>query len=175
MTQGPVLTAVTMAVGETLKGEAGASVTFRVHGGVIGRYESRVIGAPVFAVDDDAYVFLSRARDGAWWPVGMSAGVYKVQRGAVAPPVVAGVTTATSGPVARGDVRRRVLTPSEFAGVVRPPVARTKMVSPSTGVLPIADQTAARSSPATPRPATIAPVGRGARPAAVRNAASMRS
>lgn len=116
---GPVFTAVTLVVSESLKGPSAAFVTFTVHGGTIGRYESRVIGAPVLAAGEDVFVFLRRASDGGLWPVGMSAGVYKVQGGAVAAPVVAGVTAPLEGPVLRGDVRRRAVPASDFAGLVR--------------------------------------------------------
>src|SRR6478672_7847428 len=75
---GPVMTAVTVTADEVLKGSAGSSVTFRVHGGEIGRYRYMVIGSPVFAVGDQAYFFLKRTSAGSLWPVGMSAGVYRV-------------------------------------------------------------------------------------------------
>lgn len=115
---GPVMTAVTIATSEVLKGTADTSVTFRVHGGEIGRYRYTVVGAPTFKRGDDAYFFLKRASTGALWPVGMSAGVYRV-RGTVQAPLVANVTATAGAPVQRGDARRKPMAPGEFASLVR--------------------------------------------------------
>ena len=122
---GPVATAVTVTVFEVLKGTADAAVTFRVHGGELGRYRHVMIGAPTFRVGDDAYLFLKRAPDGVLWTVGMGAGVYKISPSAAAgplvvnPPVVAGVTATAGAQVVRGDARRKPMGVSDFAGVVR--------------------------------------------------------
>lgn len=120
---GPVMTAVTIAVSAVLKGSADRAVTFRVHGGEIGRYRYTVIDAPTFRVGDEAYFFLKRTSAGALWPVGMSAGVYRVN-GAVRAPLVAGVTATAGATVQRGDVRRKSMAPGEFEGLVRMLVAR---------------------------------------------------
>lgn len=122
---GPVMTAVTVSVSDVLKGRADRVVTFRVHGGDLGRYRHVTIGSPTFATDDDVYVFLKRAPDGVLWPVGMGAGVYKIsaagpsRRLVVNPPVVAGITATAGAPVVRGDARRSPMAVSDFAGVVR--------------------------------------------------------
>lgn len=118
ITNGPVMTAVTITANEVLKGSAGTSVTFRVHGGEIGRYRYMVIGSPVFVAGDDAYVFLKRSSAGALWPVGMGAGVYRVN-GTVNAPVVPGLTATAGATVQRGDVRRKPMAPREFASLVR--------------------------------------------------------
>lgn len=115
---GPVMTAVTIATGEVIKGTADTSVTFRVHGGEIGRYRYAVIGSPTFAVGDEAYFFLKRTAAGPLWPVGMSAGVYRVA-GAVNAPIVAGVTATAGANVVRGDIRRKPMASGEFASLVR--------------------------------------------------------
>lgn len=115
---GPVMTAVTITADEVLKGTAGASVTFRVHGGELGRYRYTVIGSPTFVVGDEAYVFLKRTSAGALWTVGMSAGVYRVN-GTVTAPIVAGVTATAGASVQRGDVRRKPMAPGEFESLVR--------------------------------------------------------
>jgi hypothetical protein len=115
---GPVMTAVTVTADEVLKGSAAGTVTFRVHGGEIGRYRYRVIGSPVFTVGDQAYFFLKRASSGSLWPVGMSAGVYRVN-GTVNAPIVPGVTATAGANVQRGDVRRKPMQPAEFASLVR--------------------------------------------------------
>ncbi len=129
---GPVMTAVTITADEVLKGSAGTSLTFRVHGGEIGRYRYTVIGSPAFAVGEQAYFFLKRSAAGALWPVGMSAGVYRVKMqapsgamqapsgaGTVNAPVVSGVTATTGANVQRGDVRRKPMAPGEFSSLVR--------------------------------------------------------
>ena len=120
---GPVTTAVTVAVSEVLKGRADRVVTFRAHGGDLGRYRQVIVGAPTFSVGDDAYLFLRRAPDGALWTVGMGAGVYKVAMASgtpvVNPPVVAGITATVGAPVMRGDVRRKPMGVGDFSGIVR--------------------------------------------------------
>lgn len=118
---GPVMTAVTLTVDEVLKGSADRSVTFRVHGGEIGRYRYTVIGSPTFEVGEEAFVFLKRSPDGPLWPVGMSAGVYRVNPAvnAVNAPVVAGLTATAGAQVQRGDARRKPMASSEFGSLVR--------------------------------------------------------
>lgn len=120
---GPVMTAVTVTVTETLKGTTDRAITFRVHGGELGRYRHVMVGSPTFAVGDDAYVFLKRAPDGALWPVGMGAGVYKVSAlsgsAMVSPPVVAGLTATTGARIARGDSRRKPIGVGDFSGIVK--------------------------------------------------------
>jgi hypothetical protein len=120
---GPVMTAVTVAVSDVLKGSAERTVTFRVHGGDLGRYRHVLVGAPTFAVGDDAFVFLKRASSGVLWPVGLGSGVYKVAVASgtlvVNPPVVAGRTATLGAPLVRGDVRRKPMPVSDFAGIVR--------------------------------------------------------
>lgn len=120
---GPVMTAVTIAVSESLKGTAERTVTFRAHGGELGRYRQVLVGAPTFAVGDEAYFFLKRAAAGDLWTVGLGAGVYKISLAAgvpvVNPPMVAGLTATVGEPVVRGDSRRKPMAVSDFTGVVR--------------------------------------------------------
>jgi hypothetical protein len=131
---GPVTTAVTVSVSETLKGTADRAITFRVHGGELGRYRQVMIGEPVFAVGDDVYLFLKRAPDGALWTVGMGAGVYKVSMAAgmpaVMPPPIAGVTATAGAQVIRGDARRKPMRTRDFASLVTLLVANRAVVSP---------------------------------------------
>jgi hypothetical protein len=129
---GPVMTAVTITADEVLKGSAGATVTFRVHGGEIGRYRYTVIGSPVFTLGDQAYFFLKRAPAGSLWPVGMTAGVYRVN-GSVHAPVVAGVTATAGANVQRGDVRRRPMPPAEFTSLVRMLMTPARTAPPVRG------------------------------------------
>ena len=125
---GEVESIVTIAVESVLKGAADACVSMRVPGGTIGRYRTVMTGAPVMRVGDRAVFFLKRGPGNAFWPVGLSQGIYRVTMsgsgGTIAAPVVSGVTTNASGPVVRGDARRKALPVAEFESLVRLVVAR---------------------------------------------------
>lgn len=125
---GEVESVVTIAVESVLKGAADTFVSMRVPGGTIGRYRTVMTGAPVMRVGDRAVFFLKRGPGNAFWPVGLSQGVYRVtMSGAgatIAAPVLAGVTTNPTGPVVRGDARRKALPVAEFESLVRLVVAR---------------------------------------------------
>jgi hypothetical protein len=116
---GEVETAVTIVVDATLKGEPVRVVSMRLPGGLIGRYRSVMVGAPRLSVGDRGVFFLALA----WWPVGLASGVYRITSGAagpeVLPPLMPGATTSTTGPVVRGDRRRRPFAVSEFESLVR--------------------------------------------------------
>jgi hypothetical protein len=120
---GEVETAVTIIVDATLKGDPVRVVSMRLPGGLIGRYRSVMVGAPRLSVGDRGVFFLARAPGGPWWPVGLASGVYRITSGAtgpeVLPPLMPGATTSTTGPVVRGDRRRRPLAVSEFESLVR--------------------------------------------------------
>lgn len=119
---GDVETVATVAVEVVLKGEATTFVSMRIPGGTIGRYRTVMPGAPTVATGEAGVFFLKRAPGGALWPVGLASGIYRVAtaqgRAMVAPPVMPGVTTATTGPVVRGDTRRPMLPLSEFEAIV---------------------------------------------------------
>ena len=126
-TAGEVESIVTIAVESALKGTAERFVAMRVPGGTIGRYRTVMIGAPVMQVGEHAVFFLKRGAGNSFWPVGLSQGIYRVSNaggaagsaGMVHAPVVAGVTTNASGPVVRGDARRKSLPVTEFESLVR--------------------------------------------------------
>lgn len=119
---GDVETVATIAVDAVLKGGARSFVAMRLPGGTIGRYRTVMPGTPHVRVGDAGVYFLKPAPGGAMWPVGLASGVYRVTltagRLVVAPPVVPGLTTAATGPVVRGDARRRTLPLSEFESLV---------------------------------------------------------
>lgn len=119
---GDVETVATIAVDATLKGEASAFVSMRLPGGRIGRFRTVMPGAPRIEAGEAGVFFLKAAPGGALWPVGLSSGIYRVAtssgRAMVAPPVLPGVTTATTGIVRRGDTRRTMLPLSEFESLV---------------------------------------------------------
>lgn len=119
---GDVETVATVAVDATLKGDAKAFVSMRFPGGTLGRYRTVMPGAPRVEVGDAGVFFLKAAPGGALWPVGLSSGIYRVAtmggRAMVTPPLLPGVTTPATGPVVRGDTRRRLLPLSEFESLV---------------------------------------------------------
>lgn len=119
---GEVETVATVAVEATLKGDARAFVSMRMPGGTIGRYRTVMPGAPRVEVGETGVFFLKAAPGGTLWPVGLSSGIYRVTttggRALVTPPILPGVTTATTGIVRRGDTRRKLLPLSEFESLV---------------------------------------------------------
>jgi hypothetical protein len=121
-TAGDVETVATVAVEAVLKGEPVRFIAMRIPGGTIGRYRTVMPGAPQVVTGEAGVFFLKRAPGGAFWPVGLSSGIYRVAtaqgRAMVAPPIMPGVTTATTGRVVRGDTRRRMLPLSEFESIV---------------------------------------------------------
>lgn len=123
-TVGDVESVVTIGVDSVLKGTADTFVTMRVPGGTIGRYRTVMTGAPVMRVGDQAVFFLKRGPANAWWPVGLTQGIYRVHPaegggGQVHAPVLASVTTNGEGAVVRGDSRRKSLPVTEFESLVR--------------------------------------------------------
>lgn len=115
----------TVAVDSVLKGEVDRFVSVRVPGGELGDRRFVMVGAPTFKVGQHTVLFLRRDAEGAWRPVGLGMGVYRVQaergsgRPVVTPPVVGGWTAAVSGPVVRGDTRRVTVPVQDFESVVR--------------------------------------------------------
>ena len=122
---GDVESVVTIAVESALKGLPEQFLAMRVPGGTIGRYRTVMIGAPVMQVGDHAVFFLKRGPGNSLWPVGLAQGIYRVSAGSggsvgrVHAPVLAGVTTNATGPVVRGDTRRKSLPITEFESLVR--------------------------------------------------------
>jgi hypothetical protein len=119
-----IVTYVTMAVEQHLKGSFGESVTFRVPGGQVGRYRRIIVGAPTFERGDEVVVFLTSRGPSVPYLFGLSQGVYRVARprdGGVMitalPPLAARAGAAER--VVRGDPARRPLTLEEFAREVR--------------------------------------------------------
>jgi hypothetical protein len=115
----------TVAVEALLKGEADRFVPVRVPGGEIGRTRYVMTGAPVFRTGQRAVFFLKRGADAGWRIVGLTQGLYRVQiepgtgRAVMQVPIVPGRTADATGPIARGDPRRRPIPISEFESLVR--------------------------------------------------------
>lgn len=113
---------LTIAVEALLKGDAGSFVTVVLPGGDLGRTRVVMVGAPRLRPLDRGVFFLTRASDGLYRPVGLSAGIYRLRAGpgaaaVVYPPPDAG--SAATGPIVRGDPTRRPLGVAEFDALVR--------------------------------------------------------
>lgn len=113
---------IVFAVEESLKGGAGGSIVFKTLGGESGRYRTIVHGAPVFTPGDEAVVFLGRGA--VPYPIGLSQGVFRVQRDRVSgerriitPPMLLDPKGALT--VRRGDGTRVPLAVPDFTALVR--------------------------------------------------------
>jgi hypothetical protein len=117
-------TLVTLEAESYLKGSLGATVQFRVPGGLLGRYRSIVVGAPQFSVDQHVVVFLGAHGPSVPFVVGFSQGVFRMMRAAdnsgwlVTSPIDLPPVTGTV-PVVRGDPSRRALALADFERRVR--------------------------------------------------------
>jgi hypothetical protein len=114
---------VTIAVQESIKGDAVATVFVRVPGGEVGRYRRFMIGAPAFTPGEEVVLFLTGRAPAIPVPFGLSQGVYRISHDAagrtmVAPPIVA------EGRVVRGDPARRPIEVSTFVQQVRTAMER---------------------------------------------------
>ena len=116
-----VETIVTLETHEYLKGDLGATLHFRVPGGVLGRYRNIVVGAPQFEVGQQVIVFLGTRGPTVPFLLGLNQGVYRVSRaesGAaiVTPPPV---QPGTVGPVVRGSAELKPAPLADFTRNVR--------------------------------------------------------
>ena len=115
----------TIAVEATLKGAATDFVSMRVPGGTVGRYRHVMVGAPKLRPGERGVYFLKQGPDGAWRPIGLGQGIYRVQaepssgRAVVQPPVVPGITAPAAGRIPRGDARRTFMAVQEFESLVQ--------------------------------------------------------
>lgn len=113
----------TVQVASVLKGAADTFISVRVPGGQIGRYRFVMIDAPTFTTDENAIFFLRRDAANAWRPIGLSAGIVRIQTGpraaqTVDPPLVVG-RTVSAGQIVRGDARRTPMALTDFETIVR--------------------------------------------------------
>lgn len=101
---------VTMTVIDAIKGDPGPTVTFRLPGGLMGRYRRVVVGAPEFSEGDEAVVFLKGRAPSLPTPFGLSQGVYRVTRDrdarAFVTPVPVTPRGAGAARIVRGDPDR---------------------------------------------------------------------
>ncbi len=117
-----IATYVTVSVETHMKGAFGAHVTFRVPGGLVGRYRRVIVGAPRFERGDEVVLFLTSRGPSIPSVFGLSQGVYRVSRAGGAPVVTAPAVMARgtgAERVVRGDPARRPLALDAFARQVR--------------------------------------------------------
>lgn len=116
-------TLVTLQAGTYLKGSGGPTLVIAVPGGTIGRYMNVTVGAPHFAVGDEAVFFLN-TRDREMPAIfGLNQGVFRVsresatQRRLVTPPLL----SRGGGPekIVRGDPARKPLALETFGAQVQ--------------------------------------------------------
>ncbi|HEY3355413.1 MAG TPA: matrixin family metalloprotease [Polyangia bacterium] len=91
-----IVTDTTLAVGRCWRGRCGGTVTVRQLGGEVDGVGLHVEGRARTQVGEELVVFLRRSRAGAWAPVGMLQGVFRVRRTGRAVEAVREV--ATPGP-----------------------------------------------------------------------------
>ena len=117
---------VTVSVIQSLKGDTGATVSFRTPNGQVGRYRRVLVGAPEFAAGDEVIVFLQGRPPALPSVFGLNQGLYRVTRDAagamVMPPRMAG----SDGRIVRGDPARVPLPIDAFAREVRAVVERAR-------------------------------------------------
>jgi hypothetical protein len=122
-TRGTIESLVTVAVIDSLKGNAGATVTFRVPNGQVGRVRRILIGAPEFRTGDEVVLFLQGRAPAMPTVFGLSQGVYRVTRDVGAHPLVAPPPVMARGlgaeRVVRGDPVRTPMPVEQFAREVR--------------------------------------------------------
>ena len=115
-------TIVTLDVERYLKGSLGETVEFVVPGGVLGRFQNIVVGAPAFTIDERVIVFLGSRGPSVPYVLGLSQGVFRVARAGdaewISSPVFVPTSTAAARLV-RGDTGRQPLTLADFEQRVR--------------------------------------------------------
>ena len=124
------VTFVTMQVATYLKGGPGETIVFSVPGGHVGRYRDVTIGAPTFAVGDEAVVFLRTSGGDHPLVFGLNQGVFRVrvdartQRRMVVPPALL-ARTASAETVTRGSATRQVVPLETFGAQVQAVLAES--------------------------------------------------
>lgn len=120
-----VVTFVTVAVADYLKGELGPTVTVRVPGGQLGRYRTIFVGAPEFQKGEEVVLFLNGAAAEYPYIVGLNQGAYRVlpdsrsgQR-IVTTPVVMSKGGDAPERIVRGEPSRKPLEIDAFRDAVR--------------------------------------------------------
>jgi hypothetical protein len=129
-----VETVGTIGVDEVLKGPPREFISIRVPGGTVGRYRSIMVGAPSLRLSDQGVFFLKQDSAGAWRPVGLAMGIYRIQLKPgtgllVVDPVLASGVTTPAGTVVRGSPARRWLAVPEFESLVRVVIASQSRAS----------------------------------------------
>ena len=118
---------VTVSVLQSLKGDAGLTVSFRTPNGQVGRYRRVLVGAPEFTPGDEIVVFLEGRPPALPSVFGLNQGLYRVTRDAAARAMVMPPRTAgADGRIVRGDPARVPLPIDAFAREVRAAMERAR-------------------------------------------------
>jgi hypothetical protein len=118
---------VTVSVIQSLKGDAGPTVSFRIPNGQVGRYRRVLVGAPEFTAGDEVIVFLQGRPPALPSVFGLNQGVYRVSRDAAARAMVMPPrATGSDGRIVRGDPARVALPIDAFAREVRAAAERAR-------------------------------------------------
>jgi len=116
-------TIVTLDVERYLKGSLGENLEFRVPGGVLGRFQNIVVGAPGFVIDERVIVFLGARGPSVPYVLGLSQGVFRVARATDASDWVTSPAffpaAAPAARIIRGDPTRRPVALGDFEQRVR--------------------------------------------------------
>ncbi len=110
---------VTVAILESLKGDAARTISFRVPNGQVGRYRRVMVGAPEFTAGDEVVLFLKGRPPVLPMPYGLTQGVYRVARAPDGRAVVRPLVADGPGRVVRGDPARRPLAIEAFTERIR--------------------------------------------------------
>ena len=113
---------ITVAVDESLKGEAARTVTFRVPNGTVGRYRRITMGAPEFTEGDRVVLFLRAQAPRVPILFGLSQGVYRVAStpdGDMVMPAPVMARGLAAERVVRGDPARQPLPLPSFLHEIR--------------------------------------------------------
>lgn len=123
-------TLVTMQVGTYLKGGPGETIVFTVAGGQVGRFRNITVGAPHFAVGEEAIVFLNTRDGDRPFVYGFNQGVFRVRlddrtsRRVVTPPALM-LRGGAPEVLVRGSAERRPLPIETFGARVQAVLAET--------------------------------------------------
>lgn len=75
-----ILTTARFVVSEPLKGSGDGFVDVVTVGGTLDGITQTVSGMPVFEPEEEVLLFLERSKNGAWQPLGMSQGKFRILR-----------------------------------------------------------------------------------------------
>jgi hypothetical protein len=133
-----VETVVTLDVAESFKGSLSGRVSFQVPGGVMGRYRSITVGAPVFHEGEEVILCLGARPPSLPYVLGLGQGVFRVRVDAasgqklVTPPALL-ADPSQDVVVRRGDPSRRPVSLAQFTTTLRAALSVERQPRRGTG------------------------------------------